>query len=1274
MAQQDPTLMNATPSKKALLDSINTQVKAQTANQYGYSPYQAVGSLPAQEQDAILGDMANQITYKGGISVSKDDLKQLPVFRPPTFMDSLGNIGQNIGKGIIPERNAYPQEAPLDGWGTFGNAFTQSATGGIVDTKEGNNFWADFGGNLAGMGASIGAGAAIGAGVGSVVPVVGTAVGAGAGALIAGGLGAFGNTLRGYEDRGKPIDGTAFADATLQGGLAVVPVFGKAGQVIGKVAPKLTGKLASSALGRLANTGAGKLVGNTLLEGAENVVGEAGSQALRNEYDPRALALSGALGAGAGAGLHLSSKAIGKLAGKRAKITEAPSQKQAVQALQNEADNAPLPSQRNRARATLRRINTELPVQQPISTRKPFKTAIETPQAKPVAQKPVAVVPIKKKIKPPFQLPTKVVGGFKKKVVTPAKVAKPANVDVKRETTTAKKPWEMNKKEWDYERDKIRPETFGSASPKGAKSLAVSRIDRLEELNFGVYDNARNKLKQAQDLEIILTPDEVNNYLEEIQTHVTHKRVVEKALSEGKLVSEDVLKDYPDLQKKYAPTTKENLTVEPTSAKTAPVETTPAPKGKKGKLEPIKPNVVETRPKALKLNHDGVDFWVQKKWMRADGTLTASGVKSFEEARTKKQFFDSPEGKQAIENKQKRIDGAIQWALDKTIEDPSKNGVFKTSGASKIGETLAKLAESKGDFSFENMRKHHYLTGETATHTWELEHSKGYNPNASYDDVGSVTLRFKEKPPDTKVEPIPVKAKNHPPEVEGLKNGDKAPPMKEGESFDDYRARLEKQLPDGWGLRKASLDAGVVSLYEKTSKKRASAEGQADIEKVIGRPLDEASQDDLLKASKHFMEKATTDESPAITKANELIKKKANDAILEADARGEDTSVLRQAEANAIAGLDTLTEKGQIISVKDAPTEYELAIKRLKQDGNIDVAKVKAEADAVIKAIEDVEIPVKAINKGTRDIGTQLQDLKASQGTQVYTPDDIRRGVDVIGSHDSFLAQDTLEALGYPLKFSKNRKDPHSSGWSTVIGGKKIELYPGDSLGGLLRRNKISLNTLEKGLINKKYGDVVKRLVDDLDPNDLTLNETETRQKLTDYYDNLPKDGELLTSREAEAFSLLDNAKTPEELNAVERYVSENENDYQDGFHEEFYSQWIEKHKALEDGYKAGIENRVAKANETRQLKATEELKVLRKQLETETNKVLKLEKELALISPAVRLERKLQTDVLKDARKVAKRLKGGYESGKIDDAEFTRIVEGLSPEARNALAEEFSC
>jgi hypothetical protein len=926
-----------------LLDSLNTQVKAQTANQYGYSPYQAVGSLPAQEQDAILGDMANQITFKGGISVSANDLKGLPTFRPPTFMDSIGNIGQNIGKGIIPERNAYPQEKPLDGWGTFGNAFTQSATGGIVDTKEGDNFWADFGGNLAGMGTSIGAGAGVGA-------LVGGPVGAGVGALIAGGLGAFGNTLRGYEDRGKPLDGTAFADATLQGGLAVVPVFGKAGQIIGKVAPKLTGKLASSALGRLANTGAGKIVGNTLLEGAENVVGEAGSQALRNEYDPRALALSGALGAGAGAGLHLSSKAIGKLAGKRAKITEAPSQKQAVEALQNEAKNAPLASQRNRARAVLRRMNTEQSF-----------NALEAPQPKQANKKPVVVVPIKKKIKPPLQLPTKVVGGFKKKV-TPAEVAKPANVE--------------------------------------------------------------------------------------------------------------------------APTTKESLTVEPKPQETA----------------------VEAKV----------------------------------------------------------------------------------------------------------------------------------------------------------VEPTPAKV-------------EKVPERPDGMTHKEHLDYLNKKAPAGFAYESQAYDKGYLVLYEKTSH----VEAKVIAEKALfDKPISQVSDAELIKkAEKRASEVETDSLDPVnVAKNNILLKELDNRRF---NAEGDTPELDKAHEALTLATSHRATKSGKEISGLETKTSVERATEVLREYSKESPAKLKAEAEAVkaeAKTVTEEELKApKSINKGSRDIDTQLQELKASQGTQPQTPDDIRRGAGVLMGHDSFLAKETLEALGYPLKYKKFSDNANSTGWSVLIGGKKVELYPSDSLGGLLRRNKLEV-AFEAGLVKRKAGDVVKGLIDDLDPNDLTLNETDLKQKLTAYGDGLPQDGNLITSREDEAFTLLDNAKTPDELNAVEAYVSERENDYQEGFHEEFYKHWDDRHKALEGDYQGKVDKRIAKADETRQLKATEELKVLKKQLEAETNKVLKLENEMALLSPTVRLERTLQNDVLRDAKKVAKRLKGGIESGKIDDAQFTRIVEGLSPEAREALAEEFSC
>lgn len=50
--------------------------------------------------------------------------------------------------------------------------------------------------------------------------------------------------------------------------------------------------------------------------------------------------------------------------------------------------------------------------------------------------------------------------------------------------------------------------------------------------------------------------------------------------------------------------------------------------------------------KALQLEIDGVQFWIQKRWLREDGTLTAKGTESFEKAKatptecpTKKPYF-----------------------------------------------------------------------------------------------------------------------------------------------------------------------------------------------------------------------------------------------------------------------------------------------------------------------------------------------------------------------------------------------------------------------------------------------------------------------------------------------------------------------------------------------------------------------------------------------------------------------------------------------------------
>jgi len=510
------------------------------------------------------------------------------------------------------------------------------------------------------------------------------------------------------------------------------------------------------------------------------------------------------------------------------------------------------------------------------------------------------------------------------------------------------------------------------------------------------------------------------------------------------------------------------------------------------------------------------------------------------------------------------------------------------------------------------------------------------------------------------------------------------PERPDGLTLNEHFDQLNRKMPKGRGLEKQAFRDGLLV----STKRNSNAETTARVEAEYGKKGIQGLGDKALinRTNKRLAELTNTVETPENsftadnTERTQVLMRELDRRIAKAQADLVDASKLQEARTAIGLAFSEYSNKGgkavqQITGRDDVQKALDAVMEEAFTPQN---KKLKAEIDKAVDSISESEItellPSVAINKGTRDIGTQLQDLKASQGTQVYTPDDIRRGVDVIGSHDSFLAQDTLEALGYPLKFSKNRKDPHSSGWSTVIGGKKIELYPGDSLGGLLHRNKISLNTLEKGLINKKYGDVVKRLVDDLDPNDLTLNETETQQKLTDYYDNLPKDGELLTSREAEAFSLLDNAKTPEELNAVERYVSENENDYQDGFHEEFYSQWIEKHKALEDGYKAGIKNRVAKANETRQLKATEELKVLKKQLDESNKKLEALHNELANIDPIAMLERKSIERIKQDPKGVLGGLIRELAEGRITESQFDNHLRRFPADIVNMMAKTVGC
>lgn len=47
--------------------------------------------------------------------------------------------------------------------------------------------------------------------------------------------------------------------------------------------------------------------------------------------------------------------------------------------------------------------------------------------------------------------------------------------------------------------------------------------------------------------------------------------------------------------------------------------------------------VKETK-KAILLEKDDTKFWIQKRWLRADGSLTPSGQKSFEQAKVNAEF------------------------------------------------------------------------------------------------------------------------------------------------------------------------------------------------------------------------------------------------------------------------------------------------------------------------------------------------------------------------------------------------------------------------------------------------------------------------------------------------------------------------------------------------------------------------------------------------------------------------------------------------------------
>lgn len=112
-------------------------------------------------------------------------------------------------------------------------------------------------------------------------------------------------------------------------------------------------------------------------------------------------------------------------------------------------------------------------------------------------------------------------------------------------------PWQMTSAEWNagYRRNDGHIGTF----TRSAGNAQAARFARDEFLRYGVTDWASEKMNAAMQGEIVLTPEELSAIEDRLQTPVTHRDVVAKALSEGQPVPEHVLAEYPNLVEGAAP-------------------------------------------------------------------------------------------------------------------------------------------------------------------------------------------------------------------------------------------------------------------------------------------------------------------------------------------------------------------------------------------------------------------------------------------------------------------------------------------------------------------------------------------------------------------------------------------------------------------------------------------------------------------------------------------------------------------------------------------------
>lgn len=108
-------------------------------------------------------------------------------------------------------------------------------------------------------------------------------------------------------------------------------------------------------------------------------------------------------------------------------------------------------------------------------------------------------------------------------------------------------PWQMTLQTWNSEVSASRAGSGIGLPTRNSGSDSVARFKRFEFLKYGVTDWASEKLAAAQRGEITLTQEALAEITDRLETPVTHRDVIDKALAEGKPVPQAVLSDYPDL-------------------------------------------------------------------------------------------------------------------------------------------------------------------------------------------------------------------------------------------------------------------------------------------------------------------------------------------------------------------------------------------------------------------------------------------------------------------------------------------------------------------------------------------------------------------------------------------------------------------------------------------------------------------------------------------------------------------------------------------------------